>query len=133
MHKIIFTIILTVSALWGGYTAPLNIAGTTTIDSKIAYELYNKNVLFLDVRPTWMVQEQGKIKNALNYYVRSIDKNGLEKIISTKNTPIVIYCNGIGCPLSEEAITKMLPLGYKNIYFYRDGYPAWKYYKLPVQ
>ncbi|MCK5111409.1 MAG: rhodanese-like domain-containing protein [Arcobacteraceae bacterium] len=133
MNKIIFSFILIVSSLWGGYKAPLNIKGSTTIDTKQAYELYNKKVMFIDVRPSWMVQKQGKIKGAFNYYVGDFNANGLKMILSTKNIPVVIYCNGIGCSLSEEAIVKMAPLGYKNIYFYRDGYPAWKHYKLPTK
>ena len=132
LNKIIFSFILVVSSLWGNYKAPQSIEGSTTIDSKKAYELYNKKVLFLDVRPGWMIKEQGKIKGAVNYYVRDITAEGLKVLLPTKDTPAVIYCNGVGCPLSEEAIVKMRPLGYKNIYFYRHGYPAWQYYKLPV-
>lgn len=133
MHKIVLIFILMVSSLWGGYQAPLNIQGATTVNSEKAYELYNKKVLFLDVRPSWMAKKQGKIKGAINYYVGDFSSNGLKKTLSTKNTPVVIYCNGVGCSLSEEAIVKMLLLEYKNIYFYRDGYPAWKHYRLPIQ
>lgn len=133
MHKIVLIFTLIVTSLWAGYQAPLNIKGSTTINSEKAYELYNKKVVFLDVRPTWMPQKQGKIKGAINYYVGDFNSNGLKEILVTKDTPVVIYCNGVGCSLSEEAIVKMAPLGYKNIYFYRDGYPAWKHYKLPIQ
>ena len=122
-----------VTSLWGGYQAPLNIKGSTTINSEKAYELYSKQVIFLDVRPSWMAQKQGKIKGAINYYVGDFNSNGLKEILVTKDTPVVIYCNGAGCSLTEEAIVKILPLGYKNIYFYRDGYPAWKHYKLPTK
>ena len=132
INKLIFSFLLVVSSLWANYKAPMNIKGSITIDSKKAYDLYNQKVLFIDVRPTWMVQKQGRIKGAVNYYVRDITQNGLKKILPTKNTPAVIYCNGISCSLSEEAIVKIAPLGYKNIYFYRDGYPAWKYYQLPT-
>ena len=132
MIKVIFSLILAASTLFGGYKAPLNIEGSVTVDSQKAYDLYSKKVLFLDVRPNWMIQEQGKIKGAVNYYVSDITAEGLQKLLPTKETPVVIYCNGVGCPLSEEAIVKMAPLGYKKIYFYRHGYPAWKYYKLPI-
>jgi rhodanese-related sulfurtransferase len=132
-YKFILALLLIVSSLFANYKAPMNIKGSTTIDSKKAYELYNQKVLFIDVRPTWMVKKQGKIKGAVNYYVSSMTKDGLKKLLPSKNTAAVIYCNGVGCSLSEEAIVKMAPLGYKNIYFYRDGYPAWKYYNLPQE
>lgn len=133
INKVIFTFILIASSLWGNYKAPLHIKGSITVDSQKAYELYNQKVLFLDVRPAWMVKKQGKIKGAINYYVRDITANGLKMLLPAKNTPVVIYCNGIGCSLSEETIVKIAPLGYKNIYFYRDGYPAWTYFKLPIE
>lgn len=134
LNKLLLIILLTITSLFGAkYTAPMQIDGAITIDSKRAYNMFLKNTIFIDVRPQWMVQQQQKIKNAVNYYVRDITRDGLAKIIPTKKTPFIIYCNGIGCALSEEAIRKIVPYGYKNIYFYRDGYPAWRYFKLPIE
>ena len=75
-----------VSSLWGGYQAPLNIKGSITINSEKAYDLYNNKVIFIDVRPSWMVQKQGKIEGAINYYVRDISSKGLKKILSTNKS-----------------------------------------------
>ena len=114
------------------YTAPVTMPGAVTIDSRVALEHFKKGTLFLDVRPEWMVQKQGKIKNAVNIYVRELSEKSLSKY-AKKDTPIVIYCNGIGCSLTSEAIEKLVSMGYKQLLNYRDGYPAWVHYKLPTE
>lgn len=132
MKKIILTILATVTLLFA-YTAPMEIPGVTTIDSKVASEVQKKGGLFLDVRPDWMVAKEGKIKGARNLYVEKITKESAASVIPTLQTPVVVYCNGEGCSLSEEAIVKLLGFGYEHLYFYRDGYPAWTYFRLPVE
>jgi len=69
----------------------------------------------------------------MNLYSEEITKASAAAVIPTLDTPVVVYCNGEGCSLSEEAIIKLLKIGYKHLYFYRDGYPAWTYFRLPVE
>ena len=114
------------------YTAPASVAGAVTIDSKMALDHFNKGTLFLDVRPEWMVKKQGKIKNAINIYVDNLSDKALIKY-AKKDAPIVVYCNGTGCSLTHEAIEKLVGMGYTKLFYYRDGYPAWIYYKLPIE
>ncbi len=132
MKKIFIAFLLTLTTLYAGYSAPLKVNGSTVIDSKAAYDLYNMKVLFIDVRPYNMVRNQGKIKGALNLYEEDVTQARMSKI-AKKERPMIIYCNGAGCSLTAEAIVKLVKWGYKNVYYYRDGYPAWQYYKLPVE
>ena len=131
MKKLLILCLLLTTTLFA-YTAPVSMPGAETVDSRGALEHYNKGTLFLDVRPVWMVKKQGKIKHAVNIYVRELSEKSLHKY-AKKNTPIVVYCNGIGCSLTPEAIEKLISMGYKHLLYYRDGYPAWVHYKLPTE
>jgi len=46
---------------------------------------------------------------------------------------IVIYCNGASCLRSSKACVKAVEWGYKKVYYYRDGFPAWKAAGHPVE
>lgn len=130
MKKIYF-ILLIASLLFANYIAPANVSGSQLIDSQEAYEMFQKGSKFIDVRPERFIKK-GKIKNAYHLYSDSFSKQKLNSIAKV-NENIVIYCNGQGCSLSAEAIVKAVKYGYTKIYYYRDGYPAWKYYKLPIE
>ncbi len=132
MKKILILLLLVYSVLFAEYTAPMQMKGATAVDSKQAYALYEEGKLFLDVRPYNMVKQQGKIKGAANIYVDHLNEKELSKLMG-KNTPVIVYCNGVGCSLTPEAIVMMVNWGYTKVYYYRDGYPAWKYYGLPLQ
>lgn len=42
-----------------------------------------------------------------------------------KDDVIVNYCNGVKCWRSSGAIVLLQHLGFKNLYWYRDGIPDW--------
>jgi len=46
--------------------------------------------------------------------------------------PLVFYCRA-DCWLSWNAVKRAATLGYKNLYWYRDGLDAWQNAKLPLQ
>lgn len=50
-----------------------------------------------------------------------------------KDDVIVFYCNGVQCWRSPAAAVMMKHLGYKNLYWYRDGLPDWKKEKFPTE
>lgn len=128
--KTLLAILFSITTLLANYVAPMDVAGSTYVDSKKAYELFNNGVKFLDVRPAKFLS-QGKIKNAIHFYVGDFTKESLQAKVKL-NEEVVIYCNGVGCSLTPEAIIEAVNYGYKKVYYYRDGYPAWKYYKLPT-
>ena len=132
MKKTLLLLLASVTLLLA-YTAPQEIPGATTIDSRVAHQVFLKGTIFLDVRPEWMVKEQGKIEGAVNLFVEKMTKESVAAVIATPHTPVVVYCNGQGCSLTEEAIVILVKLGYTQLYFYRDGYPAWTYFRLPTE
>lgn len=42
-----------------------------------------------------------------------------------KNTPLVLYCNGVKCWRSPAAALLYQSLGFKEVYWFRNGLPEW--------
>ncbi len=41
-------------------------------------------------------------------------------------TPLIIYCNGFGCPDSFDLGVRLLAEGYQKVQVYEGGYPEWR-------
>jgi rhodanese-related sulfurtransferase len=130
MKKIFLICVISLS-LFGAYVAPMSVQGSTYVDSKAAFDLFNQGVKFLDVRPQNSIA-RGKIRGAIEMYVGNMNPQMISMIIK-KDEPVVVYCNGQHCSLTPEAINLMKNWGYSKLYYYRDGYPAWNYYNLPTE
>lgn len=107
--------------------------GAVTVDTKKAKELFDKEALFVDVRLK-SLSDNGKIAGSvlLDYKDGKFTKENLLQEAGV-DEDIVIYCNGIKCPLSAAALEKAIGWGFKKLYYYRDGYPAWKKAGYPVE
>lgn len=130
MKKLLVMALLAVG-LYGSYIAPMNVSGSTYVDSQKAFELFNQGIKFIDVRPK-SSSARGKIKGAIELYVGYMTPNAVKSLLK-KDEPVVIYCNGQRCSLTPEALEMLAKWGYKKLYYYRDGYPAWEFYGLPVE
>ncbi|MEO8104455.1 MAG: rhodanese-like domain-containing protein [Betaproteobacteria bacterium] len=94
------------------------------IDEKAAYVL-------VDARPK-RVADKGMIPTALNISDTDFDKT-LDKLPTDKATPLIYYCGGMECVLSDKSADKARKLGYTNVLTYPPGYPEWeKLYSAPV-
>ena len=49
------------------------------------------------------------------------------------DSPIVIYCEGVGCELSFFLGRELQKQGYTNIKIFYGGYPEWKDAGLPIE
>ena len=130
MKKIVIIVLLAVG-LFGSYVAPMSVKGTTYVDSQKAFELFNKGVKFIDVRPK-SSSARGKIKGAVELYVGYMTPSAIQSVLK-KEEEAVLYCNGQRCSLTPEALEILVGWGYTKLYYYRDGYPAWEFYGLPVE
>ena len=103
-----------------------------TINLKQAYELYNKNIVFLDARENEEYKE-GHIKNALNlpYY----DFDSYKKVLNNipKSSTIVTYCAGTDCDLSILLGKQLFESGYKKIYIFFGGWNDWLDADYPIE
>lgn len=112
--------------------SPTEVKGTQSVDAQKAKSLFDRGVLFVDVRNSkdW---DAGRIPGA-----EHIDLNGklseetLTKV-AKKDQELVMYCNGPKCMRSSEASEKAVAWGYSKVYYFRDGFPAWQGAGFPVE
>ena len=113
--------------------SPETVAGATTVNTQDAKALFDKEVAFVDPRKNsdW---EAGRVPGAIHLDSKSGDFNeaALAEEVG-KNEAVVFYCNGHGCLRSSKVAKMAVDWGYSKVYYYRDGFPAWKAANLPVE
>lgn len=105
--------------------SPERISGATTINTIEAKKMFDKGVVFLDVRSNrdW---EAGRIPGSKHLELKKIySQETLAEIASPQDT-LVIYCNSTGCTRSSKACKKAVSWNYTNVYYYRLGFPDWR-------
>lgn len=86
----------------------------TTINMEEALRLINEEqAIMIDVRSI-QEYESGHIKNSINIPVDTIELNKLEKVISSKEANIIVYCRSGN--RSKQAAQILIDLGYINVY-----------------
>jgi len=105
--------------------SPEHVTGTKTINTKEAKQLFDQGVIFLDVRSNrdW---EAGRIPGSKHLELKKIYNQESLAVIASPTDSLVIYCNSTGCLRSSKACKKAVEWGYKNVYYYRRGYPNWQ-------
>lgn len=125
------TLLYTATALAGG-VSPTHIDGATTIDTDKAKQLFDEEIAFVDVRKDsdW---EAGRIPGAIHLELKKkLSEASLSQEVG-KTEPVVLYCNGEKCLRSSKAAAKAVAWGFEKVYYYRDGFPAWKSTSLPIE
>jgi len=123
---------LTIGAPAMADVSPASIDGAITIDTSKARELFEQEVAFVDVRKNsdW---DAGRVPGAIHIELKKVysaDSLGAEV---AKDEPLVLYCNGESCMRSSAATAKAVEWGWNKVYYYRDGFPAWKAAGNPVE
>ena len=80
--------------------------------------------VLIDARPR-RVAEKGMIPTAINIPDTEFDKM-VDKLPADKATPLIFYCGGLECVLSDKSAAKAQKLGYTNVMTYPEGYPEWQ-------
>lgn len=110
----------------------LSVEGAVTVDSAQAKKLFDSGALFVDTRKDsdW---EAGRIPDALHLELKS--KFSAESLSAEagKNDPLVCYCNGSECLRSASCSEQAVEWGFSKVFYYRDGFPAWKAAGYPVE
>jgi rhodanese-related sulfurtransferase len=113
----------------GGY---FSVTGATTIDLKNAKTLHDRGVKFVDVRPVKGFSS-GHVPGAFNLDVATeLSRDSLSRIVS-KDEEFVLSCHGKTCPDSAYASAKALIWGFKRVYYFSAGFPAWEEAGYPVE
>lgn len=112
--------------------SPVTVNGATTVTVEEAGELFDQGVVFVDVRKGSDF-DAGRVPGAVHLDSESaFDETALEAVVA-KDQPVVIYCNGESCLRSSEASEMAVGWGFSEVYYLRDGYPAWEAAGFPVE
>jgi rhodanese-related sulfurtransferase len=95
----------------------------SVVDATTAKTLHERDAIFIDVRIRSFF-DRGHIPGAINIPINHFNNNTLAEVVS-KDQEIVIYCYGIQCDYSNQASNKALIWGYRNVYYFMKGFPAW--------
>ncbi len=118
-------------------------AGVKLVEAKAVQDLQAKGALIVDTRKAGEFAE-GTIKGAISVpydpeksakdvsFDASQDKFDMSKL-ADKSKDIVVFCNSGTCWKSYKAAITLAKNGYKNLHWYRNGFPDWKARKLPTE
>ena len=113
--------------------SPIKVVGATTVDLVAAKKLFDAGSVFIDVRDT-RAWSYGHIEGAVH-----LDFNSDEFVILyvsdalDRETPIVFYCDSALGATGAMAAFFASSWGYKNVYYFREGYYSWMASDHPVE
>lgn len=124
-------------------TTPTSLPGAKIISAAEANALIAKGMAVFDVR----VEDEYKTAHvpgavSVTYKESSAkevgfdpadDQFALNKLPKDKNTPFMMYCDGTICWRSYKSAVMAIQAGWKNVYWFRGGFPEWKEAGLPVE
>ena len=116
----------------GDKVSPINVAGAKSVNAAEAKKLFDKGALFVDTRKDkdW---NAGRVSDAIHLDVKKTFSEASLSKEAKKTDAVVMYCNGESCLRSSKAAAIAVGWGYSNIYYFRDGFPAWKAAGYPVE
>lgn len=111
---------------------PEHIRGAQTVDAEKLIEVANKipSLVVVDSRIT-DDRKIGYIENSISLPDAKTNCASLGKIIPSKRTPTLFYCNGVKCGRSVVATKIALKCGYTKVYWFRGGFEEWKAKEYP--
>lgn len=113
-------------------STPLTVDGATTVDAAMAKDLFEREAAFVDLRKE-NVWNAGRVPGAIWLDFKN---NFTRESLAAEVDPgeaVVFYCSGDRCPRSAVACEKALAWGYTDVYYFRDGFPAWKLAGYPIE
>ena len=113
--------------------APVTLDGATIVTAEEVIELITTEdgVVVIDSRRD-EEYEKGHIETAITLLDSKMNELILSSHMTSKETPVIFYCNGIRCMRSYNASVKALSWGYENVYWFRGGWKEWMAKGLPV-
>jgi rhodanese-related sulfurtransferase len=113
--------------------APMQITGAKTVDAAQVVDLIGKEskLVVIDARIPEEYKE-ASIEGAVNIVNTDFTPDTVAKVVPSKSTPVLIYCNGLKCGRAADAVEKAVNYGYTDVYYYALGMAEWKEKKMPL-
>lgn len=119
-----------------GYFTPRDLPGATVVEPAMVAQLMQDGALYIDTR-TEPEFKAGRVPGArLVPYVEkspkdadfdsALDQFDLSKLPQERDAALIFACNGAECWKSFKASHVALKAGYKRVYWFRGGFPAWR-------
>jgi len=107
-------------------TSPESIDGSIRVNAEEFIALVEKKpeLIIIDSRIPGD-RKQGFIESSLSLPDVDTTCASLSKVIGTKRSPSLFYCNGVKCGRSAKAINIAIGCGYTNIFWFRGGFEEW--------
>ncbi len=125
-----------------GFFTPETLPGATIVTAEQVRKMMGQGVPLYDVRPL-AHRRNGYIPGSISLpyelnspkevdYDDGVDRFDLSKLPHDKNAPMIFQCNGAECWFSYKAVRYAVKRGYKRVYWFRTGLPAWKAAGYPI-
>jgi rhodanese-related sulfurtransferase len=123
-------------------TTPATLPGAKVVTAAETRALMAQNVPVYDVRVD-EEYDRGHVPGALSVPYKegsakevgfdpADDQFALNKLPKDKNAPFIMYCDGTICWKSYKSSVMAIKAGWKNVYWFRGGFPEWKEAGMPV-
>lgn len=112
--------------------SPQTVQGAQTVSVEEAYELFEQEAIFVDVRKTSDF-DSGHIPEAVHLDLKSSFSEAALAETVGKADQVVFYCNGWSCLRSSKASQQAVAWGYQHVFYFRDGMPGWDVAGLPIE
>ncbi|MDH4273836.1 MAG: rhodanese-like domain-containing protein [Gammaproteobacteria bacterium] len=142
MHKLmkaaalVTTAFLMNSGVYANSEHPLTpefVDGTTRVSAEEVVALVEKtpNLVIIDSRKASDFKK-GFIEGAISMPNTDTTPDSLAKVVKSKTTPVLFYCNGVRCGRSVDSSKVAMAAGYKKVYWFRGGIEEWESKGLPL-
>lgn len=112
---------------------PASVPGATVVTTAEAQKMFKeKKVVFLDNRVKTQFDTE-RIAGSKWLFCDTLLDNPAAAQSLDKDKEYLLYCNGTHCWRSPATAMMLNHLGFKKLYWYRDGIPAWKKAGLPLE
>ncbi|UCB55960.1 MAG: rhodanese-like domain-containing protein [Thiotrichales bacterium] len=113
--------------------APESIEGVIIVTAEEAVEkiLENPDMPIIDSRKK-TEYVKGHIEGAVSILNTEMTEQDLQRVVPSKDSAILFYCNGVRCLRSTDAIRKARSWGYTHLIWFRGGWKEWTEKHLPV-
>jgi rhodanese-related sulfurtransferase/ABC-type phosphate/phosphonate transport system substrate-binding protein len=119
-----------------GYFTPRALPGADVVDAKTVAQLLQGGATYIDTR-TDAEFKAGHVPGSrlVPYHEKSakdpdfdaaLDKFDLTQLGTNRNAELIFACNGAECWKSFKATQAAMKAGYKNVNWFRGGFPEWR-------